>query len=391
MKRSRIHVNLIASIDRIMEQLEDALSSEKEISLIQLDILKQSTRNFYLILDELAQLQSQNIRHSIESRHDALLARRNIVKNNDSPKDEKQEQTTENVTSNQPFFLDKNEVILQITPLFSDESDDFIPQSVEFDFQATIKEESIPEEPIQEDIIREEIIYENSIQEEYIETEIASLENSTELQNENIFDIFETDSNTTKITEQETAETLRETENQRRFIAEFGEPELFVASMAKLSPTKGNENSSINHLVDRLKGMNDSDKREKNNEQDTKNPLDIFSSLQTIADKYKTSSHTVHDQMASEQNNSFFNFAAEKSPINDLKSAIGINEKFLFINELFRGNMKECTDLILQLNEAGSIEKAYTILQPVKDKYQWEDDALAYVTLTDFLRRRFQA
>lgn len=168
MKRSRIHVNLIASIDRIMEQLEDALSSEKEISLIQLDILKQSTRNFYLILDELAQLQSQNIRHSTESKHDALLALRNIVKNNDSPKDEKQEQTMENVISNQPFFLDKNEEILQITPLFSDESDDSIPQSVEFDFQATIKEE-----PIQEDIIREELIYENSIQEEYIETEIS--------------------------------------------------------------------------------------------------------------------------------------------------------------------------------------------------------------------------
>ena len=117
------------------------------------------------------------------------------------------------------------------------------------------------------------------------------------------------------------------------------------------------------------------------------NPIpDIFSSLQTIADRYKTPNSSLNEAMAM-SNISTVNTAVKQ--IRDLKSAIGINEKFLFINELFKGNMKEYTDTILLLNDTETIDSAYEILNPLKETYSWREDSTAYVTLIDFLQRRF--
>ncbi|MEG1499106.1 MAG: hypothetical protein RRX93_07080, partial [Bacteroidales bacterium] len=101
---------------------------------------------------------------------------------------------------------------------------------------------------------------------------------------------------------------------------------------------------------------------------------DHLSSLKSIVDKFK-SPKTLHD--------------IQKNQPLDLRLAIGVNEKFLFINELFKGNMKECTDIIVEINDLSSYEKAMEILQPLKDTYAWQEDSLAYMTLLDILRRRF--
>ena len=117
------------------------------------------------------------------------------------------------------------------------------------------------------------------------------------------------------------------------------------------------------------------------------NPIpDIFSSLQTIADRYKTADSSLNEAMAI-SNVSTVNTAVKQ--IRDLKSAIGINEKFLFINELFKGNMTEYTDTIVMLSNAETLELAHEILAPVKARYEWKEDSSAYVTLIDFLQRRF--
>jgi len=113
---------------------------------------------------------------------------------------------------------------------------------------------------------------------------------------------------------------------------------------------------------------------------------DIFSSLQTIVDRYKTPDSTLNEAMAI-SNVSIVNTAVKQ--IRDLKSSIGINEKFLFINELFKGNMKEYTDTIVMLSDAENLDLVHDILRPLKDKYEWREDSAAYVTLTDFLQRRF--
>ncbi|MDR0438070.1 MAG: hypothetical protein LBH22_07220 [Bacteroidales bacterium] len=113
---------------------------------------------------------------------------------------------------------------------------------------------------------------------------------------------------------------------------------------------------------------------------------DIFSSLQTIADRYKMPDSSLNEAMAI-SNISTVNTAVKQ--IRDLKSAIGINEKFLFINELFKGNMKEYTDAIVALSDAETLDLAHEVLVPLKSKYEWREDSAAYITLIDFLQRRF--
>ena len=113
---------------------------------------------------------------------------------------------------------------------------------------------------------------------------------------------------------------------------------------------------------------------------------DIFSSLQTIVDRYKTPDSTLNEAMAI-SNSSTVNTAVKQ--VRDLKSAIGINEKFLFINDLFKGNMKEYTDTIVLLSDVETLDAVHEILAPLKSKYGWRDDSAAYVTLIDFLQRRF--
>ena len=78
----------------------------------------------------------------------------------------------------------------------------------------------------------------------------------------------------------------------------------------------------------------------------------------------------------------------QRNAIKDLKAAIGINEKFLFINELFKGNMKEYNDSIFKLNEYKSLEEAVQFLDELKEKHKWDSDMVAYLTLNDFVERK---
>ncbi len=51
--------------------------------------------------------------------------------------------------------------------------------------------------------------------------------------------------------------------------------------------------------------------------------------------------------------------------------------------------MKEYTDTILLLSDAEHLDAAHVILAPLKERYAWREDSTAYVTLIDFLQRRF--
>lgn len=59
--------------------------------------------------------------------------------------------------------------------------------------------------------------------------------------------------------------------------------------------------------------------------------------------------------------------------VNDLKSSIGINERFLFINELFEGNFQEYNDTVEAINKIVSLDDAIRLIEDLKAKHHWED------------------
>lgn len=79
----------------------------------------------------------------------------------------------------------------------------------------------------------------------------------------------------------------------------------------------------------------------------------------------------------------------QKKPIADLKAAIGINEKFQFINELFEGNMTEYNIALNQLNLCSSHAEAEVYLSTLRELYKWDKDSETVVMFSELVERRF--
>ncbi len=79
----------------------------------------------------------------------------------------------------------------------------------------------------------------------------------------------------------------------------------------------------------------------------------------------------------------------QKPPISDIKSAIGINDKFQFINELFAGSAEEFNDSIQRLNTFESAEKAVLYFVNLEQKFSWKEGNEAAKRLAELVERRY--
>lgn len=116
---------------------------------------------------------------------------------------------------------------------------------------------------------------------------------------------------------------------------------------------------------------------------------DLFGASPTIADKYKEDKKYINDSVAGTQKDQSLGARLQKNKVTDLKAAIGINEKFLFINELFKGDMQKYLDAINLLNTQPGLEEAEVILEQLVKQHQWEADSDAFVKFLSLFNRRF--
>lgn len=79
----------------------------------------------------------------------------------------------------------------------------------------------------------------------------------------------------------------------------------------------------------------------------------------------------------------------QHNKITDLKAAIGINEKFQFINELFDGNMKEYTVAVDQINSFSALSEAESYLANLEEVYKWKSDNQIAGNFKELVERRF--
>jgi hypothetical protein len=85
------------------------------------------------------------------------------------------------------------------------------------------------------------------------------------------------------------------------------------------------------------------------------------------------------------------NYAAERlsSRKADLKASITINEKFLFINELFDGNLREYNITIETLNGFADRKQALEYLDIERAKNLWESESPAFKRLRELVELKF--
>jgi len=72
-----------------------------------------------------------------------------------------------------------------------------------------------------------------------------------------------------------------------------------------------------------------------------------FEDKPTVGDKFGTE-ESIHRKIASKSSSKTVADKLHRNPIKDLKAAIGINEKFLFVNKLFEGNLQNYSAAIAQ-------------------------------------------
>jgi len=78
----------------------------------------------------------------------------------------------------------------------------------------------------------------------------------------------------------------------------------------------------------------------------------------------------------------------KSKPIKDLKTAIGINEKFAFI-KLFGGDVTAWTNALQKLNSFSAYWEAEAMLDEFSKKYNWREEDETLQSLMELVQRRY--
>jgi hypothetical protein len=77
-------------------------------------------------------------------------------------------------------------------------------------------------------------------------------------------------------------------------------------------------------------------------------------------------------------------------PIKDLRGAIGINDKFQFMEELFNKDETLFESSIKTINSYKNFAEAqFWIKQNLRNKFQWEEDSKTVIAFDQLVKRRF--
>lgn len=104
----------------------------------------------------------------------------------------------------------------------------------------------------------------------------------------------------------------------------------------------------------------------------------------------ETAPERIADKLSVQKDNSIAT-RIERSKINDIRQAIGINEKFLFINDLFEGNITQYNNAIDELNGFQSLNGVRTYFIELSVLYRWPQESVAKEKLMQLIERKFEA
>jgi hypothetical protein len=106
-----------------------------------------------------------------------------------------------------------------------------------------------------------------------------------------------------------------------------------------------------------------------------------------IADKFQSKHRPfINENLGKSKSGKDISSKIQSKPISDLRASIGINEKFLFIKELFKGNNEYYNKSIDFLNQAGSLDNA---MQYIHENFQWDRESETTTKFLELVQRKF--
>ncbi|MBV6460781.1 MAG: hypothetical protein HJHJAOHD_00896 [Flavobacteriales bacterium] len=78
------------------------------------------------------------------------------------------------------------------------------------------------------------------------------------------------------------------------------------------------------------------------------------------------------------------------TPISNIKKYLGINERYLFANELFKGKMEDLMNAIDEIENQSSFENAQGLIKTKwANSHQWDEDNAQVISFYKIVERRF--
>lgn len=103
----------------------------------------------------------------------------------------------------------------------------------------------------------------------------------------------------------------------------------------------------------------------------------VAQSMPSLNDRWKQSQTEIADRL-------------NETPVKDLRQAIGINDKFQFIQELFRGDVDTYERSVKTINELRTLQEAeYWIERELKIRQGWVDDNRTVRQFYNLVKKRF--
>lgn len=394
MSKEIIKEEIIRTLESILEQTETIDGYEGQIPQIELDIIQDNIRHLYqnfIYLDKINQGESS------------------------SPQMEPQELDTaegkvgepENQEETKASEKDKEEVNRQANDHLNTETG---PQSEEKeDGKQEAKEKQEEHESVEreeEDESAQAVEQKQKLQEkeeekntEIEEKEVEEAEPEAKQEEEKEYEqqpVLEQKPESAELeTETEVSEEESRPEEQPENEIENSSDENAEAK-EEIVPEKPSKMSRAERREEKKKQTAQRKEAKKQQSGATSAAEDLFSQKKpepkssTLAEKLQGSgASSLYDRIGASKASGSLSDRLKKKPVKDIKTAIGINEKFLFINELFKGNMHDYNDAIKRLNRAGDLEKAIAVFDEMKEKYGWDSEGQSTLQLLDFVERRY--
>jgi copper chaperone CopZ len=107
-----------------------------------------------------------------------------------------------------------------------------------------------------------------------------------------------------------------------------------------------------------------------------------------VADTFSHLPNSLNEQLGNLRDDNDVSDILKTKPLTNLSDAIGVNDKFLFIRELFNGNPESYNQAISKLDDAASLADAKAVIMSYTDN-DAENEAVRQ--LLDLVKRKFPA
>jgi hypothetical protein len=104
-----------------------------------------------------------------------------------------------------------------------------------------------------------------------------------------------------------------------------------------------------------------------------------------VSDRFKTSKPSINEELAAKAKSSEISSGQKSKPTSNITNAMGLNEKFEIINELFGGEKDKFEHTMQELNMAGSFVEAYNYLN---SNFNWDMDNSYVQRILELIRRK---